>query len=124
MASSSSREIQREIEAQIRKDAELRLKTKEAAEGIRDEVRAETPVDTGRAAASVQVEKRKDRGGLPTWWVGSRLWYFHFLENGTGPDPADSKSRFGPDTPTKEYAPFAKVAHRHGGTKDGIEVDG
>lgn len=119
----SLREIQREIEAGIRKDAEMRLKTKEAAEKIRDEIRAETPVRTGKAAASIHVEKRKDRRGMPTWWVGTRLWYFHFIENGTGPDKADSKSPFGPDTPTPEYAPFAKVAHAHGGTTDGIEVE-
>lgn len=119
----SLREIQREIEAGIRKDAEMRLKTKEAAEKIRDEIRAETPVRTGKAAASIHVEKRKDRRGMPAWWVGTRLWYFHFIENGTGPDKADSKSPFGPDTPTPEYAPFAKVAHAHGGTTDGIEVE-
>lgn len=124
MASSSSREIAAEIEAKIRKDAEVKLKSKGEAEKIRDEIRAETPKRTGKAAASVHVEKRKDRDGLPHWWVGTRLWYFHFLEFGTGPDPEDSKSPFGPDTPTKEYAPFAKVAHRHGGTTDGIEVDG
>lgn len=117
-------EIQRELEAGIRKDAELRLKSKEAAEKIRDEVRAETPVDTGKAAASVHVEKRKDHLGMPAWWVGTRLWYFHFIENGTGPDKEDSESPFGPDTPTPEFAPFAKVAHRNGGTTDGIEVDG
>lgn len=120
----SSRDIQRDLEQQIRKDAQMRLKSKEVAEEVRDEIRAETPVDTGKAAASVHVEKRKDRRGMPAWWVGTRLWYFHFIENGTGPDKPDSKSPFGPDTPTKEYAPFAKVAHRHGGTTDGIEVDG
>jgi HK97 gp10 family phage protein len=124
MASSSSRDIAAELEAKVRKDAELRLKSKDEAEKVCDEIRAETPKRTGAAAASVHVEKRKDRDGLPHWWVGTRLWYFHFLEFGTGPDNPDSKSPFGPDTPTKEYAPFAKVAHRHGGTTDGIEVDG
>lgn len=128
----SSREIAAEIEAKIRKDAEVKLKSKGEAEKIRDEVRAETPIlkkpsskrNAGDAAASVHVEERKDRDGLPHWWVGTRLWYFHFLELGTKADPEDSKSPFGPDTPTKEYAPFAKVAHRHGGTTGGIEVDG
>lgn len=128
----SSRDIQREIELKIRKDAEVRLKGKREAEQIRDEIRAETPVlDSpapdrvqGEAAASVHVEKRKDHNGMPAWWVGSRLWYFHFLEYGTGPDKPGSKSPFGPDTPTPEFAPFAKVAHRHGGTLDsGIEVN-
>lgn len=120
----SSSDIRRELERQIGRDAEMRLKTKEAAENIRDEVRAETPVNTGEAAASIHVERRGDRRGMPTWWVGTRLWYFHFIENGTGPDPADSHSPFGPNTPTPEFAPFAKVAHRHGGTSDGIEVNG
>lgn len=120
----SSRDIQREIELKIRKDAELLRKSKDAAEQIRDEVRAETPVRTGKAAASVHLEKRKDRDGMPHWAVISRLWYFHFLEYGTGDDRPGTKSTFGPDTPTPEFAPFAKVARRHGGTLDGIEVDG
>ena len=118
MATSSEREIRDEIEAKIRAAAEVRVESKAFAEKIRDEVRAKTPVRTGKAAASVHVEKRKDRDGLPAWWVGSRLWYFHFLEYGTKADPEDSKSPFGPDTPTPEFAPFAKVAHEHGGTVD------
>lgn len=119
----TEREIRAEIERKIRRDAEVRVKSKEAAENIRDEVRAETPVDTGKAAASVLLEKRPERNGLPRWWVGSKLWYFHFLEWGTGPD-AKEGSPFGKDTPTPEFAPFGKVAHRHGGTLDGgIEVD-
>ncbi|WAY18397.1 HK97 gp10 family phage protein [Mycolicibacterium fortuitum] len=128
----TSREIQAEVELKIRKDAEVRRKGKAAAERIRDEIRAETPVDTsppddrtaGAAAASVHVENRKDHLGMPAWAVISRLWYFHFLEYGTGPDKPGSNSPFGPDTPTPEFAPFAKVARRHGGTTDGIEVDG
>ncbi|MDV7194609.1 HK97-gp10 family putative phage morphogenesis protein [Mycolicibacterium fortuitum] len=120
----SSRDIQRELEQQIRKDAEMRLNSKKAAEEIRDEVRAETPVDTGKAAASIHVEARKDHRGMPAWRVISRLWYFRFIENGTEADNPESKSRYGPNTPTPEFAPFAKVAHRHGGTTDGIEVDG
>ncbi|MCV7208412.1 HK97 gp10 family phage protein [Mycolicibacterium canariasense] len=125
MTTTPSSEIQREIESKIRRDAELKLKSKEGAEAIRDEVRAETPVRTGRAAASVELEKRPDHDGLPAWWVGSRLWYFAFIEYGTEADPPDSKSPFGPDTPTPEFAPFGKVAHRHGGTLDGgVEVDG
>ncbi|WP_267294123.1 HK97 gp10 family phage protein [Mycobacterium hackensackense] len=100
------------------------MQSKEFAEKIRDEVRAETPKRTAEAAASIHVEKRKDRKGLPHWWVGTRLWYFHFIEDGTGPDNPDSKSPFGPDTPTPAFAPFGKVAHRHGGTMDnGVEGD-
>ncbi|AHG24332.1 hypothetical protein PBI_MICHELLEMYBELL_11 [Mycobacterium phage MichelleMyBell] len=120
----SSADIFAEIEQKIRRDAEVKLKTKQAAEEIRDEVRAETPVRTGRAAASVHVERRKPHNGLPHWWVGSRLWYFDFIEDGTGPDAPGSQSPFGPNTPTPEFAPFGKVAHRHGGSVDGVEVDG
>ena len=120
----SLREIQREIERGVRAAAEVKVKSKDFAEQIRDEIRAETPVDTGRAAASVVMEKRKDRNGLPSWWIGSRLSYFHFLEKGTGADKAGSKSPFGPDTPTPEFAPFAKVVHRHGGTLgDGLDLE-
>ena len=118
-------EVQREIERKIRAAAEVKVKSKDFAEQIRDEIRAETPVDTGHAAASVVAEKRKDRDGLPAWWVGSRSSYFHFIEKGTGPDKEGSKSPFGPDTPTPEFAPVAKVVHRHGGTMgdEGLEVD-
>lgn len=118
----ASSDLFAEISAKVRKDAEITVKSKEFADQVCAEVRAETPVDTGEAAASVHVEKRKPRGGMPRWAVISRLWRFGFLEYGTGPDNADSKSPFGPDTPTPEFAPFAKVAHRHGGTVDGIEV--
>lgn len=122
MAASSEREVAAEIEREIRRAAEVKVKSKAFAEKVRDEVRAETPVRTGKAAASVHVEKRRDRDGLPHWWVGTRLWYFHFIEGGTGADTKQG-SPFGPDTPTEEYAPFAKVAHRHGGSVDGIEAD-
>lgn len=115
----SSSDIQREIAAKIRKDAEVRLKSKKAAEEIRDEVRAEAPVRTGKFVASIHVEKHKDRGGMPAFTVISRSPLAHLIEYGTGPDPADTHSRFGRDTPTPEFAPFAKVAHRHGGTLDG-----
>lgn len=34
----------------------------------------------------------------------------HFIEYGTGPDKPGSKSPFGPDTPTPEFAPARRAA--------------
>lgn len=34
----------------------------------------------------------------------------HFIEYGTGPDKPGSKSPWGPDTPTPEFAPMRKTA--------------
>ncbi|GJJ22283.1 HK97 gp10 family phage protein [Mycolicibacterium mageritense] len=121
MARSSEAEIRAEIERKIRADAEVKVKTEKHAEDVRDYWRGIAPVDSGEYAASVHVEKRKDRDGLPHYWVGTRDWKAHFIEYGTGDDPDDSKSPFGPDTPTPEFAPAAKTAHHFGGTVgDGI----
>ncbi|OFB37973.1 hypothetical protein BA059_16895 [Mycolicibacterium sp. (ex Dasyatis americana)] len=106
---SSEREIRAEIERLIRRDGELRVDTEEFAEEVRDHWREIAPVDSGEYAASVHVEKRKDRRGLPHYWVGTRDWKAHFIEYGTGDDPTDSKSPFGPNTPTPEFAPAAKT---------------
>ena len=56
--------------------------------------------------------------------VGTRYWKAHMIEYGTGPDTKDG-SRFGPNTPTPEFAPGAKTAAHFGGTLDetGIEAD-
>lgn len=115
---SSEREIRAEIERKIRADAELKVKSKDLADEVRDHWRSVSPVDSGEYAASVHVEKRKDRNGLPHWWVGTRDWKAHFIEYGTGSDPDGTNSKFGRDTPTPEFAPAAKTAHHFGGTPD------
>lgn len=112
-------QLQREIESKIKRDAEVRRKSKEQAEDVRDWWKfKEAPVDTGEYAASVELEKRPPHRGLPHWWVGTRYWKAHFIEFGTGPD-TKTGSPFGMDTPTPEFAPAAKTAHHFGGTAGG-----
>ena len=107
--SSSEREIRAEIERHSRAAADVRVGSEEFADEVRDHWRSISPVDTGEYAASVHVEKRKDRDGLPHYWVGTRDWKAHFIEYGTEADSSDSKSPFGPNTPTPEFAPAAKT---------------
>lgn len=125
MARNSSAALAAEIAEKIRRDAEVRVKSKEQAEEVRDYARSIAPVRTGKFAASIKVEKRGDGpNGLPHYWVGTRDWRAHFIEYGTGPDPDDSQSPFGPNTPTPEFAVFAKIAAHFGGTTDsGIEAE-
>lgn len=80
-----------------------------------------SPVDDGDYAAGWHVAKKARRGkGI----VGNKHWKAHMIEFGTKADPQDSKSPFGPDTPTPAFAVGQKVAEHFGGnlTGDGIEV--
>lgn len=112
----SDSEVARAIAASAEVDAGLREKCEEIAEYWR----SVSPVRSGKYAASVKV--KKVRGGKAK--VGTDYWKAHFIEFGTGPDESDSKSPYGPDTPTPAFAPGAKTAARYGGTLDagGIEV--
>ena len=101
----SSAEIYREIERKIRADAEVRRQARDFADDVKDYWRDISPVDTGAYAASVHTERRPDVRGLPQFWVGTRIWYAHFVEFGTG-EPG----------PTTEFAPAAKTAHHFRGT--------
>lgn len=80
-----------------------------------------SPVDEGDYAAAWEVIE-KARGGKGV--VGNRHWRAHMIEMGTNADPADSKSPFGPDTPTPAFGIGQQVAQRFGGdlTGDGIEA--
>lgn len=111
-------EIRAELEAKIRADAEVRLKAAEFAEEVRDYARSIAPVRTGKYAASIKVEKKKDQLGMPAHRVVATDWKAHLIEYGTGPDTEEG-SPFGKDTPTPEFAVFGKTAHRFGGTLDG-----
>lgn len=73
-----------------------------------------SPEDSGDYKDSVQVTKRAKRGSGA---VGATDWKANFIEYGTGPDSKrPDESPFGPDTPTPEFAPAAKTAHRFGGS--------
>src|SRR5262245_55646604 len=99
----SSADIYREIEAKVRRDAQVRRDARNEAEKVRDYWKfREAPVETGRYAASIHIEDRPDHRGLPTFWVGTRIFYAGYLEFGTE------------DTPM--FAPAAKTAFRFGGT--------
>lgn len=124
-------EIVREIKGKVQSDPEVKLRCKKFAIEVRDHWRnIEAPILTGEYAGSVHTEKRLDRNKLPHWWVGTRIWYAHFIEYGTGPD---SKGGFryiarlgrsvGENTPTPEFAPAARTAHYFGGTPGGDVTD-
>jgi hypothetical protein len=122
-------ELEREILSKLEKDEELRRKTKEFAEDVRDTARriAFHDMDKGYATdkfvESIHVERRRDIRGKfqagPAWRVISRDEKANLLEYGTGPDSPDSNSAWGPNTPTPIYATFAKTALHYGGTSDG-----
>lgn len=123
----STREIENEIRKKIEDDPTIGIKVKAFALEVRDYWRSISPIMTGEYAASVEVRRRPERAfkKLPQYWVGTRLWYAHFIEYGTG---NDSKGgwRFIPRlgrmvgelTPTPEFAPAARTAHHFSGTPD------
>lgn len=88
--------------------------------------RAQSPVESGKYAASVKVVK-KAKGGKGV--VAATAWYAHFLEFGTGADSkgkdkrrvkVDGKWRTLPkNTPTKALAIGQKVAEHFGGDMNG-----
>jgi len=96
--------------------------------------RAQSPVDSGKYAASVKVTKKAKRG---KGQVSATAWYAHFVEYGT---KADGKGKDGrkvltskgwrtlpKDTPTAADAPGQKTAKHFGGTigaAGGVQFDG
>jgi hypothetical protein len=98
----SSSQIYAEIDAKIRRDASVRRQARDVANEVKAVFRSHTPVRTGRLAASIHIESRPDRRGLPAFWVGTRVSYAGYVEFGTV------------DTPMAAMA--AKTAFRYGGT--------
>ena len=99
----SADDIFREIDAKIRKDAQVRSDARDFAENVSDHWRYhEAPIDTGRYAASIHVEDRPDVRGLPQFSVITRVPYAGYVEYGTE------------DTP--EFGSAGKTAHHFGGT--------
>lgn len=109
-----------EVAKAIRESAEVDVELRKFAEEVVEVWRANSPIRTGEYAASVKVLKVRHGKAV----VGTRYWKAHMIEYGTGPDTKDG-SRFGPNTPTPEFAPGAKTAAHFGGTLDetGIEAD-
>lgn len=112
---SSARDIEAEIRAQVQRDDQLDTANEDLAQQVKAYVQSQTPIDTGDAVASIQIrEVRKPRNGLPARTVYSDDPMFHMIEYGTKADPPDSKSPYGPDTPTPAFAPFGKAKARFG----------
>jgi predicted phage gp36 major capsid-like protein len=131
-------ELEREILDKIQHDGELRRKTKEFAEDVRDTARRIALMDmdkgyaTGKFVESIHVARRRNARGQfqagPAWRVESNDDKANLLEYGTGVDAPgghatwvdlDGVRHWGPNTPTPAYATFAKTALHYGGTSDG-----
>ena len=123
-ATSSAREIEAEIRAQVQKEQSLKTSNRELAEEVKTYIRSKTPVESGDAAASVQVrEVKKPRNGLPAHTVFSDDPMFHMLEYGTKADPSSTEEprrvlvdgqwvTLTRDTPTEAVAPFGQARAR------------
>lgn len=118
--------IGREIRAQIGRDREIPRATKEFAEKVRDHIIAheapkpgpDHPYSKGGFIESIRVRQSRDDKGrfISAFEVYSDHPNANFIEFGTGPDKPGSRSPWGPNTPTPEFAPFAKAAFHFGGT--------
>lgn len=122
-----------ELRSEIGKDGDrsIRKYTRRYANRIADEIKAASPSPehphpltktgpyaTGDFVDSIKVERKRERFGLPHYSVVTYSPIAHFLEYGTGDDAPGTHSPWGRFTPTPEFAPFATVVHRHGGTLD------
>jgi len=120
MATNDRVKLRKELETKILQSAELQAGTKSFADQVKQYAQKIAPVDEGEFAASIHVKRvRTRRGAAPHYWVGSKHWRAHMIEFGTKADPPDSKSPFGPNTPTPEFGVFAKTAAHFGGTVEG-----
>ena len=135
----SREEIAREIREKVGDDPTVQIRTKEFALLVRNHWRSLAAAafddETGRYEESVHIERKAQRAfkKLPQYWVGTRIFYAHFIEYGTGPDSkgewmprtlssAQRRGRAplvtGRLTPTPEFGLGAKTAHHFGGTPD------
>jgi hypothetical protein len=124
------KELEFEIGLKVSKDLEVRRKVGQFAEEVANTAKHiwdETtlaisgpghPYQTGDFRESIHAERRRDRGRWPHWWVGSEHPHANMLEHGTGVDKPGSHSPWGPNTPTPEFAIFARTAFHYRGTPD------
>jgi hypothetical protein len=126
--------IAREIIAKISRDDEPRRGAKKLAEEVKQYIQTVTaprpgpdhPYSQGGPGSYVEsIKVSQDRipkgeigAGrfLSTFTVSSDHPNANFIEFGTGPDKPGSRSPWGPNTPTPEFAPFGRAAHHFGGT--------
>ncbi|MBX7433781.1 HK97 gp10 family phage protein [Mycobacterium sp. Y57] len=95
---STTEEIAREIAAKVRRDAELKRHTREAAKEVRDYWRSIAPVRTGAYKASIHLGRESVKFGMPNVQVKATDHKAHWIEYGTGGN-----------TPTPEFACAAKT---------------
>lgn len=76
------------------------------------------PYETGDYRDSIHIRRNRNRLGMFAfgWEVYSDSPLANFIEFGTGVDKPGSRSPWGPDTPTPEFAPAAITAHHFLGT--------
>ncbi len=119
----------REISSKMEDDKEVALKTRAAADEVREWwANVEWPMAypggphpyaTGGYQASIKVKQNRVSGRFAAGFiVYTDDPNAVFIEYGTGPDKPGSASPWGPETPTPEMAPAAKTAHHFGGTPD------
>lgn len=108
-----------EVAKAIRESVEVDVGLRKFCEEVVAYWRSVSPVRTGEYAASVKVLKAPKAGKAV---VGTNFWKAHFIEFGTGDDSKEG-SKFGPDTPTPEFAPGQNTAHHFGGTLDAKGID-
>lgn len=106
----SDAELNRAIEQSAESLAERRKLAREA----QAYARSIAPKRTGAYAAGIEVQVTKSRKVR----VVATHWTSHFIEYGTKADTKQG-SKFGPDTPTPEFAVMARTALHFGGTTDG-----
>ena len=134
MARVSREKIKREILAKVERDEEPRRNTRKVAEEVKlyiQTVTAPTPGPEhpyskggpGSYVESIKIKQSripKGESGAGQWLAEFTVYSDHpnanFIEFGTGPDKPGSRSPWGPNTPTPEFAPFGRAAHHFGGT--------
>jgi hypothetical protein len=132
MAKIDRTKLANEIRLKIGKDNEVPLRTKAFAKEVaaywRDVAWPTStgnhgpgihPYETGGYRESIDVRRNRNvvtGRYIAGWIVESKHPDANFLEFGTGPDKPGSRSPFGPNTPTPEFAPAARTAHHFRGT--------
>lgn len=113
----SRSQIEIEIEREVIRQANLDADVQKLAEKVRDHWKfVEAPVDSGEYAASVKVQKRPNRKGLPQRAVVATSENAEYIEFGTGTAAKHNKRKQGGWSPV--FAPGEKTAHHFGGTLD------
>lgn len=103
-----------DLNREIENSAKVKAEKVKKAEELVAYAKTIAPKKTGHYAAGIVVQKTKT-GKVR---AAATAWYSHFIEYGTGPDTKKG-SKFGPETPTPEFAVMAKTALHFGGTFDG-----